>query len=86
MQNILVSITGTELDFDSARGMAFSLAEKGNKDTSLVAWHDGIKQKHSPCCVRCELGGRPGWEVYGENHQGRLMIIFNDRQYVFIHT
>ena len=86
MKDILISITGENLDFETARSIAFSLAGKGNNDTSLVAWHDSITQKHSPSCVRCEIGDRPGWEVYGENHAGRIRIIFNDRQYVFIHT
>lgn len=86
MKDIFISITGMELDFDAARAISTALAEKGNEETTLVAWSDQKKNTHSPCCVRCEIGDKPGWEVYGENHEGRLKIIINDREFVFIYT
>ena len=46
------------------------------------AFSEAIPQK-PPSCVRCEIGDRPGWEVYGENHEGRFRIIFNDRLSVY---
>ncbi|MGV1098476.1 AF1514 family protein [Thiovibrio sp. JS02] len=86
MKDISIAITGESLDFDQARAVAKALAERGNAEASLVAWLDGKAGRHSPCCVRCEIGNRPGWEVYGENHQGRVRIVINDREYVFIYT
>jgi hypothetical protein len=36
--------------------------------------------------VECEINGKPGWEVYGENHGGGLKISFNQGEYVFIYS
>ncbi|MHB1016157.1 MAG: AF1514 family protein, partial [Desulfurivibrionaceae bacterium] len=54
--------------------------------TDCLAWYDAHREAHSPGCVQCEIKGRPGWEVYGENHGGRLKIIFNQGEYVFIQS
>lgn len=86
MIDIQIAITGAVLDFDAARAMAEALARQGNPETMLVAWFDRKKDTHSPCCVKCQIGEKPGWEVYGENHQGRLKIIINEREYVFIYS
>ncbi len=86
MKEIVIAITGEELDFQLTRALARSLAEKGNAEASLVAWFDAKAGKHSPCCLKCEIGERPGWEVYGENHGGRVKVIFNAREYVFIYS
>lgn len=86
MTDIRIAITGIPLDFDTARSLARMLAERENPESSLVAWGDLRRQTHSPCCVKCEIGDRPGWEVYGENHEGRLRIAFNDQEYIFIHS
>lgn len=77
-------VEDSDLDFDSALEMARDLAAKENEETMLIAWFDRQRNKHSPAAVFCEINGRPGWEVYGENHQGRIKIIINNRQYVFI--
>ncbi|MFZ5776134.1 MAG: AF1514 family protein [Thermodesulfobacteriota bacterium] len=86
MTEIRIAITGMALDFDTARIVAKALALRDNPDTMLVAWGDRHRDTHSPCCVKCAIGDRPGWEVYGENHEGRLRIAFNDEAYVFIHS
>ena len=84
MEEIHLTVENTALDFDSARNMALNLAAKENEETMLIAWFDRKRDKHSPAVVFCEINGRPGWEVYGENHQGRIKIDINDREYVFI--
>ena len=86
MKDILIAITGADLDFEMARSMAKIIAQQGNAETDCLAWSDARRQSHSPGCVQCEIKGKPGWEVYGENHGGRLKIIFNDREYVFIYS
>jgi len=86
MKDILIAISGEALDFQTARVVAGALAERGNEEATLIAWSDEKAKRHSPCCVKCEIGDRPGWEVYGENHGGRLKISINDGEYVFIYS
>ncbi|MDH3347973.1 MAG: AF1514 family protein [Desulfobulbaceae bacterium] len=86
MKEINLTISGLELDFDTARAMATTLAEQDDQETMLVAWYDESTNNHSPCCVKCQIGDTPGWEVYGRNHGGRLRIDINDGAYIFIQT
>lgn len=86
MDQVTLTIGGFDLDFDTARGLALTLASRDNPETMLVAWSDQEKGVHSPSCVKCEINELPGWEVYGRNHDGRLRIDFNDDAFVFIHT
>ncbi len=86
MNEIIVNIDNIELDFDIAQGIARLLAEKDNEFALLISWSDSKSGKHSPAAVHCEINGRPGWELYGENHEGRVKIILNDREYVFIYS
>ena len=86
MKDILIAITGAELDFAMARSMARIIGQRENGETDCLAWSDVRQGSHSPRCLQCEIKGRPGWEVYGENHGGRLKIIFNEGEYVFIYS
>jgi len=86
MKDILIAITGADLDFEMARSMARIIGQRENGETDCLAWSDVRQGSHSPRCLQCEIKGRPGWEVYGENHSGRLKIIFNEGEYVFIHS
>ncbi len=86
MKDVLISITGVELDYELARSVAQQVAEQDEEEVMLISWMDSKREKHSPQCVRCQIGDTPGWEVYGENHGGRLKIIINDREYVFIYS
>ena len=86
MKDILIAITGVELDFEMARKMASIIAQGKNRETDCIAWADARQKSHSPSYVQCEINGRPGWEVYGENHGGWLKIIFNQGEYVFIYS
>jgi len=84
MQRVDIQIEGYILDFDQARETGRIIAEKENDFATLVSWCDREKGKHSPCCLKCELKGEPGWEVYGRNHEGRLRISFDEDRFVFI--
>ena len=86
MEEVGLTVTGVDLDFDTARALALALASRDNPETMLVAWCDRDKGVHSPSCVKCEINELPGWEVYGRNHGGRLRIAVNDGAFVFIHT
>ncbi len=84
MQSIYLNITGYEITFEQARQMAELLALPSNEFATLVSWNDRTKGVHSPQCLKCEIKGDPGWEVYGRNHEGRLRISFNEDAFVFI--
>ncbi|NIA04717.1 MAG: hypothetical protein GWP11_01950 [Proteobacteria bacterium] len=86
MHNITVAIKGVKLDYNQAKRIAEIMALRDNESTMLVSWFDREQGTHSPQCLRCELEGAPGWEVYGRNHEGRLRISFNDDQFVFIYS
>lgn len=86
MQPVIVELSGYEVDFEQARQMAELLALRDNEFATLVSWNDRAKGVHSPQCLKCEIKGDPGWEVYGRNHEGRLRISFNDDAFVFIYS
>ena len=86
MQRIEIATKGYTLDFDQAKATGRLIAEKENDFATLVSWCDTENAKHSPCCLKCEFKGEPGWEVYGRNHEGRLRISFDDDRFVFIYS
>ena len=86
MERVDCNVEGYEVDFDQAREMGRIMAEKDNDFATLVSWCDRDKGVHSPCCLKCELKGEPGWEVYGRNHEGRLRISIDNDRFVFIYS
>jgi len=86
MDKVRMIVSGIGLDFATARQLAQVLAEAGNPEAELIAWADAGQGTHSPSCVKCQIGERPGWEVYGENHGGRLWVNINNRAYVLIYS
>ena len=86
MERIECLIEGYILDFEQARELGRIIAEKENDFATLVSWCDRDKGVHSPCCLKCELKGEPGWEVYGRNHEGRLRISVDSDRFVFIYS
>lgn len=86
MKRIDFSVEGYQLDFEQAKETGRLIAEKDNDFATLVSWCDREKGNHSPCCLKCEFKGEPGWEVYGRNHEGRLRISFDDDRFVFIYS
>ncbi|MEN8188530.1 MAG: AF1514 family protein [Thermodesulfobacteriota bacterium] len=86
MKPISCNFVGYELSFDQAREVGKMMAEEENDYATLVSWCDRDKGVHSPCCLKCELKGEPGWEVYGRNHEGRLRISFDNDRFVFIYS
>ena len=86
MQSVTIHLSGYAVDFEQARAMAELLALRDNEFATLVSWNDRGKGVHSPQCLKCEIQGDPGWEVYGRNHDGRLRISFNEDRFVFIYS
>ena len=86
MKNIQITIQRMEPDFDIVRSMTEILAAQENEFATLVSWNDRDPDVHSPQCLKCEIKGEPGWEVYGRNHEGRLRISVNNDQFVLIYS
>ena len=86
MQTVTINLSGYAVDFEQARAMAEMLALRDNEFATLVSWNDRDKGVHSPQCLKCEIKGDPGWEVYGRNHDGRLRISFDEDRFVFIYS
>ncbi len=85
MQKKNLEITGDPLEFDEARRQAEMTAENDLSYPMLISWCDTKRKKHSPACLKCQFEDRNGWEVYGENHGGKLRISINQDEYVFIY-
>lgn len=86
MERVEIKVNGCILNYELARKMALAIASENEEDPMLISWNDRIRDKHSPSCMKCEIKGAPGWEVYGLNHGGRLRISVNDDEYVFIYS
>lgn len=86
MIEVQLALEGMAVGFDEYRQLCRVLAERDNPEATLVAWADRDRGLHSPACVQCEIGGEPGWEVYGRNHGGRLRFSVNNGAYVFVYS
>lgn len=86
MTKIDCEVRGYSVNFDQAKEIGKIMAEEENDYATLVSWCDREKGVHSPCCLKCEFKGEPGWEVYGRNHEGRLRISFDKDRFVFIYS
>ncbi len=86
MKEISIAVNGLPLDYETSRQIALAMARKDNEDTSLMAWYDKKANKHSPAAVECDADYIAGWEEYGRNHGGKLKILFNGGEYVFIYS
>lgn len=84
MEKVGCRITGYMVDFEQARAIAATIAQRENHFATLMSWCDRDKGVHSPQCLQCEIKGEAGWEVYGRNHDGRLRISIDDDRFVFI--
>lgn len=82
MKNISISISGIELDFETAQDMTEAIAKKLNPETELMAWFDKKQNKQSPSAVECSAG----WERYGETHGAQWEITVNNGEYAFMYT
>ena len=77
-----VTVTGCELDFDTAQRLAQALAARRGAEAMLVAWFDRRRGRASPEVPECQH--RPGWLVYAQSHGGNLRVDVNGGEYVFI--
>lgn len=84
MKEISVRISGYPVSREEAQEIGRLIAAKDNPETTVLARYNRETNSSSPCCLKGKFGDRPGWEVYGENHGGRLKINVNDGDYIFI--
>ena len=68
------SLVASGSRFESARSLAFSLAESDSEllEPELVAWFDRLTGKASPVLEGC--AGPNGWRDYGVSHGGALEV------------
>ena len=86
MKTISMNVDNIQLDFETARNISWALAKGLNSETSLMAWFDKKKNKHSPSDVECNAENISGWEEYGIHHGGQEKFVINNGEYVFIYT
>ncbi|MBU0681495.1 MAG: AF1514 family protein [Proteobacteria bacterium] len=86
MANIAISVVGIDVDWDVARDLAYTIANRYDEEPMLMSWFDKATGKFSPSCCKCEMNDGPAWEIYGKNHGGRYRISVNDDAYVFIYS
>ena len=84
MQEIQVTISDKTINQKMAQQIGQILAERVNPETIVVARYNRQTNACSPCSLKGDIGSKPGWEVYGENHGGRLKISVNDGEFIFI--
>ncbi len=84
MKEIDIKISGCNVSQEQAQKIGQLLARQDNPDTMVISRFNRAANACSPCCLKGALGAKPGWEVYGENHGGRLKITVNNGAYVFI--
>ncbi|MFC1524079.1 AF1514 family protein [Thermodesulfobacteriota bacterium] len=84
MQEINITISGQDINQEQAQKLARILAEQENPETMIISRFNRIADACSPCCLKGNIGEKPGWQVYGENHGGRKIINVNNGEYVFI--
>jgi len=84
MKEIEIIISGAEISYAEAQQIGQEVAQRENLETMAIARFNKQSNSCSPCCLKGDLNGKAGWEVYGENHGGRLKITVNGGDYVFI--
>lgn len=84
MLEIKIWISGCPVGQPQAQEISRLLAAEGNRETICLARYNREADACSPCCLKGKLGAKPGWEIYGEKHGGRLKISVNDGNYIFI--
>jgi len=76
-----VTVTGCELDFDTAQRLAQALAAREGKEPMLLAWFDRRRGRASPEIPECQR--QPGWLVYAQSRGSDLRVNVNGGEYVF---
>lgn len=84
MRKIEILVGGHELGQKQAQELSRILAEEENSESVCLARYNRRANACSPCCLQGRLGDKPGWEVYGETHGGRLKVTVNNGDYIFI--
>jgi hypothetical protein len=84
MQEISIKISGSKTTQPEAQQIAQIIAQRDNPETICISRFNRPANACSPCCLKQKIGNKPGWEVYGENHGGRLKVTVNEGDYIFI--
>lgn len=82
MPEIGLTVTGCDLDFDTAQRLARALASRQGAEPMLLAWFDRRRGQASPDIPECQR--LPGWLAYAQGHGGNLTVDINGGEYLFI--
>jgi hypothetical protein len=77
MKEAHISISGMDMDYRTAKGLAAAFADKVTNivDPVMVAWHDKKAARMSPVIEGADINTR--WHDYGQSHGGRLEVDVN---------
>jgi len=81
MNEIHLQVAGMQLDYESARAIADTVACQVMESPMCIAWFDGQKQEEHPAVPECQH--KPGWLAYAEGHGGNLMVNLNQGEFIF---
>lgn len=82
MQEIALTVSGIDLDFETAQALAKIVVARREADAMLLAWWDRARRKASPDIPECQH--QPAWLAYAESRGGRLMVNVNRGDYRFV--
>lgn len=82
MKQINLTVTGMNMDYRTANAIARSVAGLLDQEPTVVAWHDGVRNKMSPVIEGADTQNR--WNDYGVSHGGNLSVSVNgDYDFIF---
>jgi YHS domain-containing protein len=82
IREITLTVTGLDLDFETAERLARTAAYECAKEAMLIAWFDRQRGKEHPEIPECQH--KPGWLAYAESHDGKIRIDINQGMYIFM--
>ena len=83
IETVSIAISGTQLDFDTARALAERVAAREVQEPMLLGWWDRERKQASPVVPECQY--QPGWLVYAKSHGGGLQVDVNHGAYLFVY-
>ena len=82
-RHIRILTETSDLDFETARGLAKQKAKELCADPMLLSWYQGKTGKSYPN-LECGRDDKPAWIIYAVSRNGDLTIDINEGDYIFI--
>ena len=84
-----IELKASGIDFETARNMANEQAHGRDVEGELLSWFDRKESRYSPWVppeCACNSEEHPYWERYAIHRGGRLKVMINDGEYIFIYA